>query len=218
MIVAATLLIGVGVIASLLGTKLFKLLLPIFGLVTGFMVGFLGFQCVFGPGAVSTALAIVVALVVGLVFAVLSYIFFDLAVIFFFVALGAVVFSYLGVALGLNEDGFVVFLLSLAGAILAGLYASTHPTSLGIVVAATSMLGVAYILIGLMLVVGSVSMDDLHEAGVVGTMLRVVDQSFLWLFVWLGGSLVAAQFQYRLAVANIMSTMFEYTERDQVKK
>ncbi len=218
MIVAATLLVAIGVVVSLLGAKLFKLLLPIFGLVTGSMVGFIGFQAVFGSNAVSTALAIVVALVVGLVFAVMSYLFFDLAATFIIIALGAVAFSYLGVALGLNEQGFVVFLLGLAGAILAGIYATSTAMSIRLVVTVTSLLGVAYILTGLMLVVGDVTLADLHEAGIVRTLLSVVDQSFLWFLVWVGGSLVAAQAQYRLALASFAANAFEYIERTPTKK
>ncbi len=217
MILTATLLIATGVLACLLGTKLFKLLLPLFGLVTGFMVGFLGFQGVFGSGAVSTAMAIVVALTVGLVLAVLSYVFFDLAVTFLAISVGAIAFSYLGVALGLNEDGFIVFLLALAGAILAGMYAVSSAVSVRLVVLVTSFLGVAYILTGVMLLAGEVSLDAVHDDGAVRTLLSVVDQSFLWFFVWLGGSLFAASVQQRLLIESYMTSMFEYTEADYQK-
>jgi len=210
-------LIATGVLACLLGTKLFKLLLPLFGLVTGFMVGFLGFQGVFGSGAVSTAMAIVVALTVGLVLAVLSYVFFDLAVTFLAISVGAIAFSYLGVALGLNEDGFIVFLLALAGAILAGMYAVSSAVSVRLVVLVTSFLGVAYILTGVMLLAGEVSLDAVHDDGAVRTLLSVVDQSFLWFFVWLGGSLFAASVQQRLLIESYMTSMFEYTEADYQK-
>jgi len=217
MILTATLLIATGVLACLLGTKRFKLLLPLFGLVTGFMVGFLGFQGVFGSGAVSTAMAIVVALTVGLVLAVLSYVFFDLAVTFLAISVGAIAFSYLGVALGLNEDGFIVFLLALAGAILAGMYAVSSAVSVRLVVLVTSFLGVAYILTGVMLLAGEVSLDAVHDDGAVRTLLSVVDQSFLWFFVWLGGSLFAASVQQRLLIESYMTSMFEYTEADYQK-
>lgn len=218
MIVAATLLIAMGVVVSLLGAKLFRLLVPVFGLVTGFMVGFIGLQAVFGANAVSTALAIVAALVVGVVMGVLSYVFVDLAAMFLVIMLGAVAFSYLGVALGLNGDGFVVFLMSLAGAILAGMYVANHAVTLRLVVTITSMLGVAYILTGLMLIVGNVSLDQLHEGGVVRTLLSVVNESFVWLLVWIGGSLFAGQLQYRLAVAAFMARMFEFAENDKQLK
>ncbi len=213
MIITATLLIAVGVVSSLLGVKLFRLLLPFLGLITGVIVGFTGFQGIFGTGAVSTAMAVVIALVVGLLLAVLSYVFFDLAAIFLTIVVGAMAASYLGVALGLREDGFIVFMLAIAGGILGGVLAVRYAVSVGLVIAVTSLLGVAYILTGLMLVVGSVSLNDIQESGVVRTLLEVVDQSFLWFLVWAGGSIITMQLQYRLLLADILSSAFEYTEK-----
>lgn len=218
MIITATLLIAAGVLTCMLGAKLFKLLLPLIGLVTGFMVGFIGFQAVFGTSAVSSAMAVVIALVVGLMLAVLSYVFFDLAVVFFSIAVGAIALSYLGVALGLREDGFLVFLLSVAGAIIAGMYAVRHAISLRLVVLVTSFLGVAYILTGLMLLIGEVNLNQINENGVVATLLSVVDQSFLWFIVWVGGSLLAAQLQYRLLLETYLTQMFEYSEEEILAK
>lgn len=214
MIATATILIAAGVIACTLGAKLFKLLLPLIGFITGFMVGFLGFQGVFGAGAVSSVMAVLIALVFGLLLAILSYAFFDIAVKVFAVAVGASAFSYLGVALGLSADGFVVFLMTIAGGILAGIYAFKNNISPGMIIAVTSLLGVAYILVGLMLAVGNVTLDDIAQTGVVPTLVRVVDQSFLWFFVWVGGSLISMQLQRRLLIANLVSRAFEYDERE----
>ncbi len=51
MLLTATMLIALGVLSSLLGLKLFKILLPLLGLVSGIMVGFAGVQGVFGSGS-----------------------------------------------------------------------------------------------------------------------------------------------------------------------
>lgn len=186
--------------------------LPIIGFITGAITGYIGFQAIFGSSVVSTTLAIVIAMVVGLLFAIMSYLFFNLAVFVLLIALGAMVFSYLGVYLGLNEDGFVVFLMSITGAILGGIYATGQAMSLRFIIMATSLLGVAYILAGIMLIVGNVSLSELHEVGVTRTLLSVVDQSFLWLIVWIGGSLITAQMQYRLTLMNTFISPFEYAE------
>lgn len=50
MLLTATMLIALGVLSSLLGLKLFKILLPLLGLVSGIMVGFAGVQGVFEIG------------------------------------------------------------------------------------------------------------------------------------------------------------------------
>ncbi len=210
MLLTATMLIALGVLSSLLGLKLFKILLPLLGLVSGIMVGFAGVQGVFGSGTLSTTMAVFVSFVVGLLLAVLSYVFFELAVIVFVALIGASAFSYMGVALGLREEGFLVFMLALSGAIIGATVAARYGVGAQIVVALTSMLGVAWILAGFMLVVGKVSLDDFAATSVAATMLRVVDQSFLWFFVWLGGSLVTMQVQNRLAQLDTFTTAFEY--------
>lgn len=215
MIVVAIALIAVGVVTGLLGAKLFKLLLPVLGLITGFMVGYIGFQGVFGTGAVSTAMAVVIALFVGLLLAVLSYVFFSMAVVFLAISVGATAFSYLGVALGLREQGFVMFLLALSGAIMVGYYALTHDFGLPMVIVVTSMLGTAYVLAGVLLVAGDVTVNEVADNGVLSTTLRVVDQSLLWLLAWVGGSLFVSRIQHRLLLTGYGSDAYQYSVKRQ---
>lgn len=214
MLIVSTLLIAIGLVVALLGVKMFRLLLPLVGLVTGAMAGFIGVQAVFGVGAVATAIAVVVAIIMGLLFAFLSFAFFDLAVIVYVAMLGAAVFSYVGIALGLSQDGFLVFMLAVTGFLLAATWASRGGVSLRIVMALTAFIGTAYVLVGIMLLVGNVSIDELNNSGVVATIIRVVDQSFLWFLVWIGGSLVAQQLQQRAAFNDLLTTSFEYNDKE----
>lgn len=214
MLIVSTLLIAIGLVVALLGVKMFRLLLPLIGLVTGAMAGFIGVQAVFGVGAVATAIAVVVAIIMGLLFAFLSFAFFDLAVIVYVAMLGAAVFSYVGIALGLSQDGFLVFMLAVTGFLLAATWASRGGVSLRIVMALTAFIGTAYVLVGVMLLVGNVSIDELNNSGVVATIIRVVDQSFLWFLVWIGGSLVAQQLQQRAAFNDLLTTSFEYNDKE----
>ena len=214
MLIVSTLLIAIGLVVALLGVKMFRLLLPLIGLVTGAMAGFIGVQAVFGVGAVATAIAVVVAIIMGLLFAFLSFAFFDLAVIVYVAMLGAAVFSYDGIALGLSQDGFLVFMLAVTGFLLAATWASRGGVSLRIVMALTAFIGTAYVLVGIMLLVGNVSIDELNNSGVVATIIRVVDQSFLWFLVWVGGSLVAQQLQQRAAFNDLLTTSFEYNDKE----
>lgn len=213
MLILSTLLIAIGLVVALMGVKLFRLLLPVVGLVTGSIAGFVGMQAVFGTGAVGVTLAVTAALILGLLLALLSFAFFDLAVIVYVALLGAGVLSYLGVALGLNQDGFVVFLLGLTGAILAGVWASRSAAGLQIVTVLTSFIGVAYVMAGVFLVAGNVTVNDLNQYGVGGSIVRVVDQSFLWMFVWLGASLLAWQVQMKAIFSELLTKSFEYAEK-----
>lgn len=209
MILAIVLLI-VGLAVSLLGLKMFRILLPLIGLVGGAMTGFIGFQSVFGKGFVSTSIAVFVAIAVGLILALLSYVFFELALWIYTALLGASAFSYLGIALGLQNNGFVLFLLGLFGFIVGAMLASSQHYSVSIVMTLTSFVGVAFILASVFLMAGSVTVDQLNETGVIKTMLQVVDQSFLWFFVWLGGSLVALQAQKLTLLREVLDDRFAY--------
>lgn len=210
MVLVALALMGVGLLSSLLGYKLFKILLPIVGLVSGAMIGFSGFQGIFGKGAVSTTVAVFVALTVGLLMAILSFVYFEIAVIVLTAVIGASIFSYLGIALGLDKEGFVVFLLALSGFIIGLMAASSSNMGAGLVMMVTSMAGVLFMLAGVFLIAGSVSIDQLNNDGVIRTILNVVDQSFLWLFVWLAGTMITYQMQLRTAVADFIGNTYEY--------
>src|SRR6187402_1421361 len=111
MVIIATALIILGGISALIGVKIFRILLPIIGLVAGVMVGFGGVQAVFGTGVISTTIAVVMSVVVGVIMALLSFLFYELAIMILAVMLGAAAFSYLGVAIGLGDAGFILFLL-----------------------------------------------------------------------------------------------------------
>lgn len=195
MIIVAVGLILFGGFCALLGLKLFRVMLPILGFVSGLMVGFGGVQAVFGKNAVSFAIAIIVALLVGVMMAVLSYLFYEMAIVILTAVLGASVFTYLGTALGLGDNGFVLFLLGLSGAILGLALATSTPISTSLVLALTSLLGVGYILAGSMLLVGNLTMDMLQENGIINSVLASVDQPLLWMFVWFGAAAVAMNVQ-----------------------
>lgn len=210
MLLTALVLMATGLVVSMLGFSLFKLLLPVVGLVTGTIAGFTGFQGVFGSGAVSSTVAVFFAITVGLVLALLSFAFFELAVVVLSGIVGAMALSYLGVAIGLNGEGVVVFLMSVAGFILGASLASSGPMSASLVMTITAFAGVAFMLAGIFLVAGDVSLNDLHDKGVVSSVVRVVDQSFLWLFVWFSGSLIARQIQMRIVLDQMVKSSYSF--------
>jgi len=210
MLLTALALMATGLVVSLLGFSLFRLLLPVVGLVTGTIAGFTGFQGVFGSGAVSTTVAVFFAITVGLVLALLSFAFFELAVIVLSGIIGALALSYLGIAIGLNGEGVVVFLMSVAGFIIGASLASSGPMSASLVMLVTAFAGVAFMLAGIFLVAGHLSLNDLHDQGVVSSVIKVVDQSFLWLFVWLSGSLIAKQIQMQLVLSEMVSSSYSF--------
>lgn len=213
MFLIATGLILLGGFMALFGFKLFRLLLPIVGLVVGVMVGFGGVQGVFGSGAVSLTIAVLMAIIVGVIMALLSFAFYDIAVVVLMAVLGASAFSYLGIAIGLENNGFILFLLGLAGAVLGIMLSAGSYLSTSIVFAATSFLGVALIMGGVLIFAGDINLDQLHDPGIIRSVVATVDQSFLWLFVWLAGSIAAMYAQIGLAEKELMTDSFEFIEQ-----
>lgn len=210
MVITATALIVLGGISALIGIKIFRILLPIVGLIAGIMVGFGGVQAVFGTGAISTTIAVVMAVVVGAIMALLSFLFYELAIIVLSIIVGASAFTYLGVAIGLGNLGFVLFLLGLAGGILGFIVAASSNLSVDFVIVVTSLLGVAYVMAGVMLLVGSISLDSLSNGGIIPAVVDTVDQSFLWLFVWIAGSIIGISVQNAALNKEFMDDKFAY--------
>jgi hypothetical protein len=213
MILLASALILLGVVFAVMGQKLFRVLLPIVGLIVGMMVGFGGVQGVFGSGTISLTIAVVMALIVGAIMTLLSFAFYDLAVTLLVALMGASAFTYLGIALGLENNGFILFLLSLSGFIMGLILAANSMLSVSLVFGATAFIGVALVLAGVFLLVGEVSLDQLNETGILRSVVEVVDQSFIWLFVWIAGSIVAMNAQIKLATQEFMSDTYAYTAK-----
>src|SRR5512136_75246 len=75
-------LIGIlfGLVLCFAGYRLFIILLPIWGFVFGLAFGVQSIQLLFGVGFLATVTSWVVGIIVGAIFAILSYLFYTLAV------------------------------------------------------------------------------------------------------------------------------------------
>ncbi len=91
----------VGLAICLNGYKWFLILLPIWGFFWGFALGAQGLQAVFGIGFLATVTSWVAGFVVGAIFAVLSYLFYLVAV--------ALMAGSLGYGLGVGIMGLIGF-------------------------------------------------------------------------------------------------------------
>ena len=215
----ATCLIVAGLAIGLLGLKLFKAMLPIAGLMVGATIGFTGIQGIFGTGVTSTTIAILTACIFGLVMAVLSYSFFDIALVIL-VALGmSSLLTLFGVALGLSENGFVLFMLSLAGFIIGLHIALSAPLpGSSLVTLATSLVGMGFVMAGIFLIGSSVSMESLGSKGVIATVAERVSDSFWWIFVWIAGAVIMRVAQLRTAFIEAFPEHLGYTHAQKNSK
>jgi hypothetical protein len=217
-IFASIVLIVLGAILALMGMKIFKVVLPIFGFIAGLMVGFSGVQAIFGKGAVSLAIAIIVAVIVGVVMALLSFFFFNIAVAILVAIMFANMMIYLAIALGLSHDGFITLLMGFAGAILGLALAIMYPLSGSLVLVLTSFYGVLMIFGGIMLAAGHVSLDDLHNQGILFSVSDTVNYPFLWFLAWIGASFVAMRAQVAAIKSDFMDNKYAYTKISDIDK
>jgi hypothetical protein len=120
-IAVGLLALAVGAAFTFWGFRFFLILLPIWGFFAGFIFGANGISYLLGDGFLATTLGWVVGFVLGIVFAILSYLYYWVAV----VLLGAAVGYAAGIGLmhwlG-NGGGLLAFSVGVIGAvILAGL-------------------------------------------------------------------------------------------------
>ena len=169
----------VGAAFCLAGYRLLLFLLPIWGFFAGFSIGASATVALFGGGFLSTTASWLVGLVVGLLCAVLSYLFYYGAV----VVLGATVGYMLGTGLlallGI-QPGFMTVVVGVivAAALAAVVVVLNAPKLLLIVLSALG--GAATLVAGLLLILGQISLEALRY-GIVGAVVR---ESWFWALVW----------------------------------
>jgi hypothetical protein len=181
----------VGAAFWLAGYRFILFLLPIWGFFAGFSVGASAVVALFGGGFLSTTSSWLVGIVVGLIFAVLSYLFYYFAV----VVLGASVGYMLGtgfMALLGFSPGFLSFVAGVfVAAILVGLVLFLNAPKL-LLIGLSAFGGAATMIAGLLLMLGRIPLGTL-QYGIVGS---VIKGSWFWLLVWLVGASVGLVVQW----------------------
>lgn len=181
-----------GLVVAFYGYRIFLFLLPLWGFFFGFGLGAQTITVLLGDAFLATITGWVVGFIVGVIFAVLSYLFF---------IVGVAIFSgSFGYALG----------IAIMGAIgVTGILAWVVGIVLGIVVAAVVLIfniqklaielitaagGAAVSIAGLLAPFGVYTAADLASGGVIRT---VISSSAIWLILWIVLVVVAFIFQYR---------------------
>lgn len=214
-IAVAIFLVALGLVVGLLGYKLFRAVMPLAGLVVGATIGFTGFQGIFGTGATSTTIALLVAVVFGLVLALLSYAFFDLALIIFMGFAMSAFFTLLGLALGLSSTGFILGMLSLAGFIIGIVVASSSAfLAENLVSLVTAYVGTGLILAGVFLMTSGVNLQDMYNDGILHTASAYASKSFVWVVVWIAGVIIMRQVQFSSLLHEIFPESLQYKSKD----
>lgn len=188
----ALIAITFGLVVAFGGYRLFLVLLPIWGFFAGFFLGAQTIDFLFNAGLFATVTGWVVGFFVGLIFAVLSY-------FFYFIAVGVVSFSLgYGATVGILgwiglDGGFLVWIIAVVVGIAVALGVYFFNLQKYAIIVATAVGGTGIIIYALLAVFNGPIAISLLENPV----KQAVDNSFWWLlfFLVVAGLAIVTQIQ-----------------------
>jgi hypothetical protein len=135
-------LIGIlfGLVLCFAGYRLFIILLPIWGFFFGLILGVQSIQMLFGVGFLATVTSWVVGLVVGAIFAVLSYLFYIVAVSIVAGSLGYALSVGFMLLIGMHL-GWLMWIIAIVVAIAFAVVTIVFNLQKWVVIGATAILG-----------------------------------------------------------------------------
>jgi len=181
-----------GLAVAFYGYRMFLALLPIWGFFFGFFLGAQSIQFLFDEGLLVTVTGWVVGFFVGLLFAILSY-------LFYFIAVGIVSFSLgyiatVGVLEWIGMDaGFLIWLIAVIVGIALALVVYFFNIQKYAIIVATGVLGAGAVTYVMLVVIYGYVPTELLDNPV----QQALDESFWWLlfFVVIAGLGIIAQFR-----------------------
>jgi hypothetical protein len=170
----------VGAAFVVAGLRVFFAVLPIGVFLVGGYTGALAvYQLGDEGGFLDTTLSLLVGFAIGIGLALLSYLLWYLGALILAGAVGAMIGSGIMAAFTTEAD-ILTFFVALAGAAIAVAVAYWFNVPTWVVIVVTSMFGAAVAVLGAMLVLNRVDVDQLSE----GPALAAVDQSWFWILTW----------------------------------
>ena len=189
--VAGLIVLFFGSLLLMGGYRFFLVLLPILGFFFGFGLGAQSVQALFGQGFLSTLTSWLVGFGLALIFALLSYVFYVMAVALVGAALGYGVVVGALLAIGLDY-GFIVWVAGLIAAIIVGAATVLLNVQKWVVIAATALLGAGTIVGTLLFMFGG-----LPSAQIAQNPVRAAMQgSWLWTLLFLVLAVIGGIAQY----------------------
>lgn len=163
------------------GYRIFMVMLPVWGFFAGFWLGADIMSLVLGSGFLGSITGWVAGFVLGLIFAVSSYLFYGIAV-----AIQAAIIGY-GIGSGLLAaflgPGLFAALAGVVTAILVLILTFAFNLQKYVVIVITSILGSNAALLSVLLLLGRITLQSLQSHGT--SIIPLIRDSWLWLLLWL---------------------------------
>ena len=210
--------LAIGLAFAFYGFRLFLILLPIWGFFAGFLIGATLISSLIGgadPGAFATITGWVVGIVVGVAFAILSYLYYWVAIILLGGALGYQLTIGVLQWIGFEGEGLIAFILALiVGAAFAVAFFVLHMPAV-LVIVATAISGAGIAVAGVVIALGLVPEErrpEIFDAGVFGV-YQLQDLSIIWLIAAIALAFAGAIYQTR-TVADMTAAITEDSYRN----
>jgi hypothetical protein len=169
-----------GMVVAFYGYKLFLILLPFWGFFAGFFLGAQTIEAIFNVGFLTTITSWVVGFIVGLLFAVLAYLFYMFAV--------AVISFSLGYGLGVGilqwiglDWGFIVWLIGVVVGVVAIVIVLRFNIQKFVIIIATAAAGTGVIIYTFLALFGGLSPVEM----LLDPVRMAINDSFWWLLFFL---------------------------------
>jgi Domain of unknown function (DUF4203) len=185
--------IALGAAIMLLGYRLALILLPIWGFFAGFLLGAQLLQEFFGDGFLATTTSWIVGVILGLLFAVLSYLFWYVAVVILFASIGYWLGWGFMSLLGFSETGLVAVAVGLLLGAVFAVAAFVTGVPLAALVVITAVGGAHALIAGILVLLGTIPVEALGE----GLVRAIILQNVGWWLLALGLAVVSIIFQLK---------------------
>lgn len=187
--------IGLGLAFTFLGIRLFFLLLPVWGFLTGFSFGLVGTTTLLGTSLFADALGIVVGIVLGLVLAAASWLVYGIGVLIIGAGFGAGLGTSVMYLLGLESAEILVFIVALAGAVVFAFLALILNLPKWLAIVFTSVGGAAATVLGVLMIIGRITIEEVESNA--NPLQGVLDESLLWTAVLVVLAIAGIVVQYQ---------------------
>ncbi|MGC4190803.1 MAG: DUF4203 domain-containing protein [Thermomicrobiales bacterium] len=174
-IVVGIVAIVLGLVLVFAGLRFFFAALPILGFILGFLVGGAGVEAIFGDGIFSTLTSWIVGLILGLIFAAISYLWWYAGALIAAGSTGAALGTALVSAFGSNAH-WLIFLFAAIGFVLFFVVAFVLALPIYIVLVNTAFVGATIVIAGLLLVIDKINRNELWG----GNVVAIINESWWW--------------------------------------
>jgi len=185
--------IAMGAAFMLLGYRLALILLPIWGFFAGFLLGAQVLQEFFGDGFLATTASWIVGAIIGLIFAVLSYLFWYVAVVIVFASVGYWLGWGFMTLIGFSDTGIAAFGIGLLLGAIFAVAAFVTGVPLAALVVITAVGGAHVLIAGVLVLFGSVAVADLGD----GVVRAIILENVGWWLAALGLAVLSIVFQLK---------------------